>query len=180
MDDEPIDQGKRNFLKAMIVVSAGAAVVGVANGVIRNLITPAAGLSSFPTLTLVDEATGAPIHTSDIKVNSTNEAYRTFLSGVEGARHLSHNFIEGATKGSVKYVENIKNLTITREDLAEISTRVAFRNIDTLVFEDITTDDVAKHVESLTNVKVVVIPKTVSKASILLRSTLIDEIRVTK
>ncbi len=110
----------------------------------------------------------------------TNEAYRTFLSGVEGARHLSHNFIEGATKGSVKYVENIKNLTITREDLAEISTRVAFRNIDTLVFEDIATDDVAKHVESLTNVKVVVIPKTVSKASILLRSTLIDEIRVTK
>ncbi len=71
MDDEPIDQGKRNFLKAMIVVSAGAAVVGVANGVIRNLITPAAGLTSFPTLTLVDEATGAPIHTPDIKVNST-------------------------------------------------------------------------------------------------------------
>ena len=110
----------------------------------------------------------------------TNEAYRTFLSGIEGARHLSHNFIEGATKGSVKYVENIKNLSITGEDLAEISTKVAFRNIDTLVFEEMTTDDVAKHVESLSNIKVIIIPKTVSKASILLRSTLIDEIRISK
>ena len=71
MDDEPVDQGKRNFLKAMIVVSAGAAVVGVLKGVVQNVISPSAGLSSFPTLTLVDDVTGQPIHTSDIKVNST-------------------------------------------------------------------------------------------------------------
>ncbi len=108
----------------------------------------------------------------------TNEAYRTFLSGMEGAKHLSRNFIEGATKSSVKYVENIKNLTITGEDLADISSKVTFRNIDTLVLEDMTTEDVAKHIESLSNIKVIVIPKTVSKASILLRSTLIDEIKV--
>ena len=110
----------------------------------------------------------------------TNEAYRTFLSGVEGAKHLSKNFIEGATKGSVKYIENIKNLTINGEDLAEISTKIVFRNIDTLIFEDISTDDITKHVESLTNIKVIVIPKSVSKASILLRSTLIDEVRISK
>ena len=100
----------------------------------------------------------------------TNEAYRTFLSGVEGAKHLSKNFIDGATKGSVKYIENIKTLTINGEDLAEISTKIVFRNIDTLIFEDISTEDVTKHVESLSNVKVIVIPKSVSKASILLRS----------
>ena len=76
----------------------------------------------------------------------TNEAYRTFLSGVEGAKHLSKNFIEGATKGSVKYIENIKTLTINGEDLAEISTKIVFRNIDTLIFEDISTDDSTKHV----------------------------------
>ncbi len=110
----------------------------------------------------------------------TNEAYRTFLSGVEGAKHLSKNFIDGATKGSVKYIENIKTLTINGEDLAEISTKIVFRNIDTLIFEDISTEDVTKHVESLSNVKVIVIPKSVSKASILLRSTLIDEIRISK
>ncbi len=110
----------------------------------------------------------------------TNEAYRTFLSGVEGAKHLSKNFIEGATKGSVKYIENIKTLTINGEDLAEISTKIVFRNIDTLIFEDISTDDITKHVESLANIKVIVIPKSVSKASILLRSTLIDEVRISK
>lgn len=71
MEDEPVDQGKRNFLKAMIVVSAGAALIGVLKGVVQNVISPAAGLTSFPTLTLVDEATGSAIHTSDIKVNNT-------------------------------------------------------------------------------------------------------------
>ena len=64
--------------------------------------------------------------------------------------------------------------------MAEISTKIVFRNIDTLIFEDISTDDITKHVESLTNIKVIVIPKSVSKASILLRSTLIDEVRISK
>ena len=71
MEDQPVDQGKRNFLKAMIVVSAGAAVIGVLKGVVQNVISPAAGLTSFPTLTLVDDVTGQPIHTSDVNVNST-------------------------------------------------------------------------------------------------------------
>lgn len=71
MEDEPLDQGKRNFLKAMIVVSAGAAVVGVLKGVVQNVISPAAGLASFPTLTLVDASTNQPIHTSDVMVNGT-------------------------------------------------------------------------------------------------------------
>ena len=71
MNEEPLDRGKRNFLKAMIVVSAGAAAAGALKGVVQNIISPAAGLTSFPTLTLVDDVTGLPIHTSDIVVNSS-------------------------------------------------------------------------------------------------------------
>ena len=71
MDEERVDNGKRNFLKAMIVISAGAAVAGVVKGLVSNIIPPPTGLTAFPTLTLVDSDTGLPIHTSDIKVNST-------------------------------------------------------------------------------------------------------------
>ena len=108
----------------------------------------------------------------------TNEAYRTMLSTMEGAKHLSKNFIEGATKSGIKYVENIKTLTIEKRDLDEISAKIAFRNMDMLIFENISTEDIEKHVDSISNVKVVQIPKTVSKASILLRSTYLDELKV--
>lgn len=107
----------------------------------------------------------------------TNEAYRTMLAGMEGAKHLSKNFIEGATKSNVKYIENIRNLTITGRDLKEITARVSFKNMDTLVFEDITTEDIEKHIDSISNVKIVKIPSSVSKASILLRSTYVDEVQ---
>lgn len=108
----------------------------------------------------------------------TNEAYRTFLSTVEGAKHLSKNFIEGATKSNVKYIENIKSLSLSRKDLQDMQGKVAFKNMDTLVFEDVTTEDIARHVESISNVKIVHIPPTVSKAAILLRSTYIDKLEV--
>lgn len=108
----------------------------------------------------------------------TNEAYRTFLSGVEGAKHLSKNFIEGATKSGVKYVENIKTLTIEKSDLQDMQGKVSFRNMDLLVFEGVDSEDIQKHVDSIANVKVVRIPKTVSKASILLRSTYVDEVQI--
>ncbi len=107
----------------------------------------------------------------------TNEAYRTFLSGIDGAKHLSKNFIEGATKSQVKYVENIKSLTLEKNDLKEFPGKIAFRNMDLLVLSDLTTEDVENHIATISNVKVVKIPGTVSKASILLRSSFVDEIR---
>ncbi len=106
----------------------------------------------------------------------TNEAYRTFLSGIDGAKHLSKNFIEGATKSQLKYVENIKSLTLERNDIKEFPGKIAFRNMDLLVLKDLSTEDVENHIATISNVKVVKIPKTVSKASIILRSSFVDEI----
>ena len=71
MDDESVDNAKRNFLKAMIVISAGAALAGVLKGVVSNVIPPSSGLSSYPTLTLVNSDTGQPLHTSDVNVGSS-------------------------------------------------------------------------------------------------------------
>jgi Rieske Fe-S protein len=64
MGEESIDSGKRNFLKAMVVISAGAAVAGVLKGVVQNIIPPSSGLGSFPELTLYFN--GNPLKYSDI------------------------------------------------------------------------------------------------------------------
>ncbi|MGC8505409.1 MAG: Rieske 2Fe-2S domain-containing protein [Thermoplasmata archaeon] len=71
MDDkeEELNKGRRTFLKAMIVLSAGAAVAGVLKGAVTNIITPLVGISAFPTMELVG-ADGKPLLYSDIPVNT--------------------------------------------------------------------------------------------------------------
>jgi Rieske Fe-S protein len=69
MDEESIDSGKRNFLKAMVVISAGAAMAGVVKGVVQNILPPAVGLTAFPELTLYFN--GRPLMYSDIPPQET-------------------------------------------------------------------------------------------------------------
>ncbi len=108
----------------------------------------------------------------------TNDAYKTFLATASSARQISRNFVEGATQGLPRYVENIKNLTIEKNDLKEIGHRVAFRNIDNLEFKNIDNETFEDYVESITNVKNLKIPKAVSKAKVLLKCNFVDNIEV--
>lgn len=80
MDDEKVDEGKRNFLKAMVVLSAGVAAGGAVKTVIQNITTPKKGLAAFPNLQLYwvppGASSAAPIPINLLKqqfpVNSTN------------------------------------------------------------------------------------------------------------
>ncbi|BAB59512.1 Rieske iron sulfur protein [Thermoplasma volcanium GSS1] len=65
------DPSRRNFIKAMGIISI-AAVAGLSlRGLIQNIIPPQEVVSTgFPTLTLVSQKTGAPVKTSDLQVNS--------------------------------------------------------------------------------------------------------------
>ena len=68
--DNPADASRRSFLKVMMALGVGAVTIGVARGAIQNLIPQSVGVSSFPTLTLVNASTGAPITTHDLTVNN--------------------------------------------------------------------------------------------------------------
>ena len=68
--DKPADASRRSFLKVMMALGVGAVTIGVARGAIQNLIPQSVGVSSFPTLTLVNATTGAPIKTADLTVNN--------------------------------------------------------------------------------------------------------------
>ncbi|MCL4451392.1 MAG: Rieske 2Fe-2S domain-containing protein [Candidatus Thermoplasmatota archaeon] len=69
-EDEIQDKSRRTFLKAMIVLSAGAAVAGVLKEGISNLVTPSVGLKSFPSLLIVG-TDGKPIIADDIPVSTS-------------------------------------------------------------------------------------------------------------
>jgi Rieske Fe-S protein len=64
-----IDGNKRNFLKLLVTASI-AASAGLSLGVVvKALAPPALGISSFPTLQIVDSA-GNPVLASDLTVNN--------------------------------------------------------------------------------------------------------------
>jgi len=69
-EDEIQDKSRRTFLKAMIVLSAGAAVAGVLKEGLSNLVTPSVGLTSFPSLLIVDTS-GKPIIADNIPVSTS-------------------------------------------------------------------------------------------------------------
>ncbi len=106
----------------------------------------------------------------------TDEAYRSFVGSIDSARHISESFMKGLKEGSSQYVENIKELEISGDDLEEIGKKIVFRNIETLTFSDVDNDQFSEYVLSMINVKVVRIPATLSKAKLLLRSNFIDKI----
>ena len=110
----------------------------------------------------------------------TNDAYKTFLATASGARQISKNFVEGATQNMPKYIENIKNLSVDKNDLAEIGHKVAFSNIDTLELAGIDNETFDRYVDSITNVKTLKIDKHLSKAKVLVKCSFVDNITVTQ
>ncbi len=106
----------------------------------------------------------------------TDEAYRSFVGSVDNAKHLSESFMKGIKEGSSHIIENIKVLEITGDDLKEINRKIIFRNIDELTFKNVDNETFDKYVNSIIMVKVVTIPKTLSKAKVLLKGNFIDKI----
>jgi len=68
MDEEKIDENRRNFLKLIGIASAIVALGGFVP-TLSSIVAPSIGIESFPTLTLVD-SNGNPIKASQIPENS--------------------------------------------------------------------------------------------------------------
>ncbi|PYB68808.1 MULTISPECIES: hypothetical protein [unclassified Thermoplasma] len=115
-------------------------------------------------------------HTGKTIGEITNDAYRTFLGTVEGVRNISQNFIEGAKGAIPRYIDNFKKLEITADDLKDLGQKVAFRNIEELTFRNISDEEFSKYVAFIDGVKVLRIPKTVKKTTVIKISTFVDEI----
>ncbi len=108
----------------------------------------------------------------------TDEAYKSFVGSVNNARNISQGFLNGIKEGSSRFIENIKELEITGADLKEINRKIIFKNIDVLTLKDIDNDTFDKYVNSIVMVKNIIIPKTLSKAKVILKSNFVDKITI--
>lgn len=106
----------------------------------------------------------------------TNDAYRTFIGTIDGARNVSQSFVEGTKSSRVTVIENIRNLSLSLEDLQEIGHKVDLRNIDDLELTDIDGEAFDKYVSSITGIKNLTIPASLKKAKVLMKARFIDNI----
>jgi hypothetical protein len=91
---------------------------------------------------------------------------------------LKESFESGLkeSKGEVQVISNVDELAISRAELESLGKRVSFQNIKRLVLEDLTEDDVEKHVHSIINVDELVVPKGVNKLKVLAKCKLVRKI----
>ncbi|AAT43860.1 hypothetical protein [Picrophilus oshimae] len=108
----------------------------------------------------------------------TDEAYKNFISSVENARTISQSFMDGLKQGSSQYIENIKELEISKVDLEELNRKVIFRNIDNLTLKDLDNDSFDRYVSGIIQVKNLNIPKKLSKAKVIVKCNFVDKINV--
>ncbi len=106
----------------------------------------------------------------------TNEAYKSLIGAFDGAGHISRNFREGLAGSVSRYVENIKNLDLTKKDLEEIGHKTVFKNIDNLVLVDVDDETFDRYVDAIINVKVLSIPVSLKKSKVLLKCSYVDSI----
>ncbi|WP_048100507.1 Rieske 2Fe-2S domain-containing protein [Candidatus Acidianus copahuensis] len=64
----PIDQGRRNFLKGLVIGVAAVTVIGIIPG-IREIVPPTVSISGFPK-SLILASDGSPLKASSIPVNN--------------------------------------------------------------------------------------------------------------
>ena len=76
-----VNEGRRNFLRAMVAVAGLSVVVGMLRG-LEVLVPPSIGISAFPKLLLVDES-GKPIKASQIPINGKQIALFNYPLGNE-------------------------------------------------------------------------------------------------
>ncbi|MCL4450374.1 MAG: hypothetical protein M1386_03535, partial [Candidatus Thermoplasmatota archaeon] len=106
----------------------------------------------------------------------TNDAFKVLLAAAGETKKVGEEFIQAVMDSKSTFVQDISSIDITGPDLAKNNKKVIFKNIQNLVFKDITEADFEAYVESIINVKNLEIPRGISKFKVLERAKYVDNI----
>jgi hypothetical protein len=106
----------------------------------------------------------------------TNDAFKVLLAAAGETKKVGEEFIQAVMDSKSTFVQDINSIDITGHDLAKNNKKVIFKNIQNLVFKDITEADFEAYVESIINVKNLEIPRGISKFKVLERAKYVDNI----
>jgi hypothetical protein len=107
----------------------------------------------------------------------TNDAFKVLLAAAGETKKVGEEFIQAVRDTKSANVQDLKSIEITGSELVKNGKKVSFRNIENLVFRDMTDSDFEKFVESMVNVKNLEIPKGVSKFKVLEKAKYVDSIK---
>ncbi|MEM0135266.1 MAG: hypothetical protein QXU18_08600 [Thermoplasmatales archaeon] len=107
----------------------------------------------------------------------TNDAFKVLLAAAEETRKVGEEFIQAVRDSKLTYVQDLNSIEISGPELAKNNKKVVFKNIQTLVFKDISESDFDSYIESMVNIKVLEIPKGIPKFKVLERAKYVDSIK---
>lgn len=98
-------------------------------------------------------------------------------TGAQAIRTVSTTVQELTSAPNVITIKNIGELSLGKQDLMDFKEKIALLNIDKLeLLEDITLDVFQEKIERITNVKELIVPKSIPKSVILLKCSYVNKI----
>ncbi|MCL4343511.1 MAG: hypothetical protein JRN26_00620 [Nitrososphaerota archaeon] len=97
----------------------------------------------------------------------TNKAYETLVSSAQGFEEISKSFQLGVNESNAIIVENIKDISLSGEEIKKENKRILLRDIDSLKLSRITDEILDRYIERIINVKELQVEGSISKIKLL-------------
>ncbi|MDG6928107.1 MAG: hypothetical protein JRN10_00925 [Nitrososphaerota archaeon] len=97
----------------------------------------------------------------------TNKAYETLVSSAQGFEEISKSFQLGVNESNAIIVENIKDISLSGDEIKKENKRILLRGIDSLKLSGITDEILDRYIERIINVKELQVEGSISKIKLL-------------
>ncbi|MEM0097344.1 MAG: hypothetical protein QW338_02630 [Conexivisphaerales archaeon] len=101
----------------------------------------------------------------------TNKAYETLVSSAQGIEEISKSFQLGINTSNVIIIANMKDISISGEEIVKENKRVLLKNIDVLKLTGFTDEILDKYIERIKDVKELQVEGQISKIKLLSKCT---------
>lgn len=101
----------------------------------------------------------------------TNDAFKVLLAAAEETKKVGEEFFQAVKDSKITYIQDLNSIEISGPELVKNNKKVSFKNIGNLTFKNMSEADFESYVDSIVNVKVLEIPKDISKFKVLEEST---------
>ena len=107
----------------------------------------------------------------------TNDAFKVLLAAAEETKKVGEEFFQAVKDSKITYIQYLNSIEISGPELVKNNKKVSFKNIGNLTFKNMSEADFESYVDSIVNVKVLEIPKDISKFKVLERAKYIDDLK---
>ncbi len=107
----------------------------------------------------------------------TNDAFKVLLAAAGETKKVGEEFFQAVKDSKITYIQDLNSIEISGPELVKNNKKVSFKNIGNLTFKNMSEADFESYVDSIVNVKVLEIPKDISKFKVLERAKYIDDLK---